>query len=540
MTLAQAVQEFITQNPLASILAFVGLVVSITFLQWGSDGPPSIPEKIPFVSNTYLVLTNLQEMARKAAKYFQGGKIVKYHLLNKTVYVVRGQQNMQQLLRGSPDLGSEGFILDVMKGLFAMTPSDHAKFVNDKSGRLKTPNPGTEATPVRYWAAIHYLYYDYLTAPHFASALATKFNVNFSAQLETQPLGEWTTVRIQKFVHTHLFHAAVVSLCGPRIFELNPDFTEVYWEFDPYAMMLCYVPPRWMARKAYQTRARGMAAVERWLDAAWERFDWDDKEAVEADWEPCFGARFNRETCRWMKDHGFDKQSITGFILGVIFGLNGNSIPMVTWSLMHLLQDPELLAAAREEAVQVYSTDGNGSRDIDIVKLGKMPILQAVFAETLRLHTEVTIAREVWNPVVVEGYKIPKGAFIHGYAGLAHYDEEVWGKDGHPADEFWAGRHLVEVEKDGKKRLEFSSADRAGNYFPFGGGTGMCPGRHFAKQEILQTMASILSRFDVKFVEWVNLKDGTKSDRGPLNDEYYGAPSMPPDRDAKVQWKRLW
>jgi len=68
----------------------------------------------------------------------------------------------------------------------------------------------------------------------------------------------------------------------------------------------------------------------------------------------------------------------------------------------------------------------------------------------------------------------------------------------------------------------------------------MCPGRHFAKQEILLVMAAILSRFEVQLIEWTNLGDGSKSDREPRNDEHYGGMTMPPDRDAKVRWKRLW
>jgi len=68
----------------------------------------------------------------------------------------------------------------------------------------------------------------------------------------------------------------------------------------------------------------------------------------------------------------------------------------------------------------------------------------------------------------------------------------------------------------------------------------MCPGRHFAKQEIMLTIAMLASRFDVEFVEWTNM-DGSASDRPPQNDRRYtGAAGVPPDRDMKVRWKRLW
>jgi len=69
-----------------------------------------------------------------------------------------------------------------------------------------------------------------------------------------------------------------------------------------------------------------------------------------------------------------------------------------------------------------------------------------------------------------------------------------------------------------------------------GGGPGMCPGRHFAKQEVLLTMAALLTGFEIGFVEWTN-PDASISDRGPLNNETYTG-TMPPDRDARIRLKR--
>ena len=68
----------------------------------------------------------------------------------------------------------------------------------------------------------------------------------------------------------------------------------------------------------------------------------------------------------------------------------------------------------------------------------------------------------------------------------------------------------------------------------------MCPGRHFAKQEIMLTLAILAGRFDVEFVDWLNV-DGSVSDRPPQNDvKYSGAAGVPPDRDMLARWKRLW
>lgn len=69
----------------------------------------------------------------------------------------------------------------------------------------------------------------------------------------------------------------------------------------------------------------------------------------------------------------------------------------------------------------------------------------------------------------------------------------------------------------------------------------MCPGRFFAKQEMMMTVALMVSRFDIEFVEWTHLEDGSHSDRPAQNHpSFIGGASVPPDRDMKVRWKRLW
>lgn len=67
----------------------------------------------------------------------------------------------------------------------------------------------------------------------------------------------------------------------------------------------------------------------------------------------------------------------------------------------------------------------------------------------------------------------------------------------------------------------------------------MCPGRFFAKQEIMLAVAMIVSRFDVEFVDWVN-HDGSRSDRPAADDKKaIGSGAVSPDRDMRVRWRRI-
>jgi cytochrome P450 len=235
------------------------------------------------------------------------------------------------------------------------------------------------------------------------------------------------------------------------------------------------------------------------------------------------------------------------------------------WMVLELARDPALLKAVQEEVATTETTDPNTKeRTFDIQKLATLPLLQAVFTETLRLRMNFNIIRQVKEPFDVDGYTLKKGAMLQAPMMVAHYDEAVWASEGHPASEFWAERHIKYVDETNdsgsimKKRI-FAIAGRPSSYFPFGriyrnsytvrlvkltcktgGGPPVCPGRHFSKHEIMTTIGLMVSKFKFEHVEWTYL-DGRPSDRMAHSDQRYcGAGAMPPDRDMKIRWKRVW
>lgn len=55
---------------------------------------------------------------------------------------------------------------------------------------------------------------------------------------------------------------------------------------------------------------------------------------------------------------------------------------------------------------------------------------------------------------------------------ITHYDESIWGVEGHPASEFWAERHVRWVEKRGegetKRERVFERLGGPNDFFPYG------------------------------------------------------------------------
>lgn len=135
---------------------------------------------------------------------------------------------------------------------------------------------------------------------------------------------------------------------------------------------------------------------------------------------------------------------------------------------MEIARDKNLYQAIRTEAATAFT---NGQ--LDIKRLVELPLLQSVFHESLRMHVSVNITRVVEQDMSLDGYALKKGYLVQTPSWISHYDESIWSTEGHPANEFWAERHLTYVEKtnaSGKTSMvpQFSISGRSGGFFPFG------------------------------------------------------------------------
>ncbi|KAK3390639.1 cytochrome P450 [Podospora didyma] len=545
---------------LAGVSAFLAATMVYFAVAVHRDSVPALGGGIfPLATNGYLYLVNQQSFIYRLRHAFRSTNITRFYVGAMKVYAITGAHNMQAMFRTSASISSDIFIMLVIEHLWG-APADDLKMLGaDKTGRLKTPiQEGSKKTPVvmdenkRIWYGFHKIVHEYLAQTAATNALAASFQRLFAQKLgERFPVvGEWTDVRVFEFLKRDMAESAIVSLLGTRILEVNgggDEFIRLFWEMDAVLISLLWGLPHWMIRSAVAKRDALNAACTRYLEAAWAEFDWDGPEA-HADWEPVFGSPFGRHFAKWIKEVGLSPKAMGGALAGVgVGGQNANTVPIATWCIMELAKDPATFHAIRDEVSTTWVTDtATDKRIIDAQKLLALPLLQSVYSETMRLHVSINITREVVDPIMMEGYQLQKGGVIQASTEIAHLDERVWAVEGHPASEFWAARHVQYVdgtdEATGKtiQVPQFSIAGKTNNFFPFGGGVTMCPGRHFAKQEIMVAVAMLVSRFDFEFVEWTNM-DGTRSDRPARNNEKYsGAASVPPDRDLRLRWKRLW
>ncbi|TDZ21502.1 25-hydroxycholesterol 7-alpha-hydroxylase [Colletotrichum orbiculare MAFF 240422] len=464
------------------------------------------------------------------------------------LYLIKGGQQVQAMFGKSTVMSPDKFIVMVLRDLQGASEEDVARFVDDKSGRHKVPPSGYEDVPSeqRYWHTLHHFSSTGLAVVENTAQLAGKYTTFLGEVLEQQPLGEWSTVRLFEYLRRDMGESAIKSLCGTRFLEVNPDFIEQFWRFDSVSYQVMNGLPQWMDPKPALERDKMVAMSEKFLAEVYDQFGWDGLDP-ETYWEPTFGCSYVRGVQKWARDTGMTMRTRASFFVLSIFGLNANTVPVTTWCMMELLKDRSLFEAVRAEALQALIIDPKtGKKDFDARKLVSMPLMQSIYVEVMRLHVSIGITREVMEDTMLDGYRLRKGALIQAPTNLLHQDDEIWERDGHKASEFWAERHVRYAAKvdetTGQTTTErvFVMAGKPSEFFPYGGGVSMCPGRHFAKQEILLTLATLVARFDMELVEWTHM-DGTKSDRAAKdNEKYFLNAAVPPDRDVKIRWKRLW
>lgn len=163
------------------------------------------------------------------------------------------------------------------------------------------------------------------------------------------------------------------------------------------------------------------------------------------------------------------------------------------------------------DACALKCVDGRIQFDID--QLIRLPVLQAVYAETLRLRMHFYIIRMSDTEMNIRDWIIPRRKVIVTPTTVAHMDSKAWNiglKHEHPVDQFWIGRFLTYPSKSDHENTQpndpasspiFSTKGLEGSWIPYGGGPRQCPGRHFAKRQIILTIALMVSLFDCEILE---------------------------------------
>ncbi|KAG8391710.1 hypothetical protein BUALT_Bualt01G0215500 [Buddleja alternifolia] len=167
--------------------------------------------------------------------------------------------------------------------------------------------------------------------------------------------------------------------------------------------------------------------------------------------------------------------------------------------MTELLCNPEKLSRVRGEIIDIVGTN----RQVQESDILRLPFLQAVVKETLRLHPTgpFLIPHNAETNVEIDGYIIPKNAQILVNVWANGRDSNTWSN----ADSFLPERFL-------NNQIDFRGKDF--ELIPFGAGQRICPGLPLAYRMLHLMLATLISNFGWK------LEKGIKPEEVDMNEKF--------------------
>ncbi|KAI1196999.1 cytochrome P450 [Nemania serpens] len=281
---------------------------------------------------------------------------------------------------------------------------------------------------------------------------------------------------------------------------LDPKLEENFWDFDHgLSKLLINMFPSVTASKAYRGRELLVKALEIYLENGHHKT----------------ASKIVQRRVEIALQHGWTLRATARSELSFLFAGIVNATTSTFWILLQIFADPQLLSTVRKEITQVIREDGGNGKDshlencrLNIIDLkDHCPMLVAVYRECLRLGSDNYSTRMVKENTLLAGsYFLKKGAVVQIAGGVMHADQSIWGDN---VEDFNPGRFLEPKQQSGnaKQNHIHPAAFRA-----FGGGKTLCPGRHFAMNEILSLVSLIILMFDIEAADGDKINVPRKND----------------------------
>ncbi|KAI1740239.1 cytochrome P450 [Xylaria scruposa] len=281
------------------------------------------------------------------------------------------------------------------------------------------------------------------------------------------------TIDLFQWVRHELLMASTEGVYGPKNPFRDPAMEKAWYAFEPGMMVFVLnLFPRLFARKSFQAREYMVKVWERYFESGWHEQ----------------GSELVKARVKINNDFQIPLKETARIELGGSQAILTNSLPGAFWFTYHIFSDPVVLDDIRAELTKGVHTDDNDTRTIDLSHVkSSCPILLSTFKETMRFHSTSTATRIVMDDYLLDDkYLVKKGSTIMMPSAVQHTNREVWGDN---VDEFVHRRFLRDPSGKRINPVAFRG---------FGGGTTLCPGRHFASTEILMFAAILVLRFDLR------------------------------------------
>jgi len=160
------------------------------------------------------------------------------------------------------------------------------------------------------------------------------------------------------------------------------------------------------------------------------------------------------------------------------------------WAMANLLNHPKIMKKAKME----LDTHIGQNRLVDEADISKLPYLQSIVSETLRLHPAAPLLVPHFSSedCTIGEYNIPQNTIVIVNAWAIHRDPNLWSDPTHFKPE------------------RFENETEINKLLPFGLGRRACPGANLAQRTVSLSLALLIQCFDWKRTsnEEINLVEG--------------------------------
>lgn len=186
----------------------------------------------------------------------------------------------------------------------------------------------------------------------------------------------------------------------------------------------------------------------------------------------------NDEDGNTMSDQQLRDEVLTMFLAG-----HETTALAVTYAWFLLSNHPDIARRLIDEVDEVL-----GTQRATAASVKELPYLKAVVQETLRMYSPAWIVgREALEDTTLGDFFVPEGTQVLTPQCVMHYDERYFDAPNEFRPERW-------IETDLERELPRYA------YFPFGGGSRVCIGNHFAMMEAMLMIATMAQNFDFENV----------------------------------------
>ncbi|KAB1222353.1 Isoflavone 2'-hydroxylase [Morella rubra] len=173
----------------------------------------------------------------------------------------------------------------------------------------------------------------------------------------------------------------------------------------------------------------------------------------------------------------YTDQIIKGLIWVLLAAGSDTSAATLEWAMSNLLNNPKTLKKARAELDSQIGEE----KCIDETEASKLPYLQHIISETLRLHppAPLLLPHMASEDCIIGGYDIPRNAMLLVNSWAIHRDPNLWD----------------DAASFKPERFE-SGEGNAYMLLPFGLGRRACPGAGLAQRTVSLTLGSLIQCFE--------------------------------------------